>query len=106
MGNCNGTKIKQKEVNSNELKAMTTHHINQQQKEPPKCFQFRKYGHLKRYCRDFRGPEERKGTPFKRNYNPQRNSCYITNSKRKSSNTENDGHIGQVTSRALFTSKK
>ena len=53
------TKTKQKEVNSNETKAMTTHHMSQQRREPSKCFQCGKYGHLKRYCRDFRGPEER-----------------------------------------------
>ena len=52
LGNCNGTsalrrdKIKQKVVKSNETKAMTTHHISQQRKEPPKCFQCGKYGHL------------------------------------------------------------
>ena len=54
------TKIKQKEVNSNETKAMTTHHISQQRREPPKSFQCGKYGHLNRYCRDFCGPEGKK----------------------------------------------
>ena len=30
------TRIKQKELNSNETKAMTIHHISQQQREPSK----------------------------------------------------------------------
>ena len=100
------TKIKQKDIHSTETKAMTTHHISQQRREPPKCFQCGKYGHLKRYCRDFRGPEERKETPSKRKYNRKRNSCNMTNSKGNSSKIANDGHIGQVMSNALFTSKK
>ena len=32
------TKIKQKEVNSNEMKAMTTHHISQRWREPQSKF--------------------------------------------------------------------
>ena len=100
------TKNKQKEVNSNETKAMTTHHISQQRRGPQKCFQCGKYGHLKRYCRDFHESEGRKETPFKKNYKTKRNSFNITNYKGNSSNIENDGHIGLVTSSARFTSKK
>ena len=85
---------------------MTTHHISQQRKEPSKCFQRRKYGHLKRYCCDFRESEKINETPFKRNYHTRKNSCNITNSKGNSSNTDKDGHIGPVTSSILFTSKK
>ena len=60
--------MKQKEVNSNETKAMTTH-ISQQRKELPKCLQCGKYGHLKRYYHHFLGQEERKETSLKRNCN-------------------------------------
>ncbi|GAB1600790.1 hypothetical protein Ahia01_000357100 [Argonauta hians] len=91
------SKIKEREINSSELKAMASkHHVN---KRGPKCFHCGKHGHVKRDCRLLETKNDKS--------NPPRKKVLFTRKIQDNSSDSGEGEcIGLFTHQALLSNGK